>query len=339
VTRITLADCGDTLDDANFKTEIAQANINRLFTFENFLKIVIDNWTKANSTVGDLDNLQLTNYFDKIFENNINYLLESTKHSYEAMKYKDVLKFAYYGMINAKDDYVLFLEDDYTKINATLFTRFLKNFFIIMNPIAPHWTEYMYRTYLNPIFKANKLDKHILEHLAFTEMPNISKAVDVKLFRYNHYVKGLVKLIFEGLVGKKDKPNQYKATIYYAKEFTAGQKIAMNILKTSHWDDNNKITDDYKKRIMEEMKSADNNSRTQALMFAQHVAKEVANYGKESLDIELTFDEKDTITENIQLITTLTKVNSVNVILYDEKTKPKSVKYPPTPGNPVVIIE
>ena len=45
------------------------------------------------------------------------------------------------------------------------------------------------------------------------------------------------------------------------------------------------------------------------------------------------------MTENSQLMLTLTLVSDLKIILYDEKTKPKSVKYPPTPGRPIVIID
>jgi len=278
VTRITLADSQDGLDDADFRTEIAKANIDRLFTFENFLKLVIEAWTKNNEKIGDIDNLNLTNYFDKIFENNINYLIEKSRNAFEAMKYKEVMKFAYYEMINIKNDYVLFLEEDYSKINPTLFMKYLKVFFTIVNPIAPHWTEYMYRTYMNPLFQANGQERQIVQYLGFTKFPEVSKTVDVKLFKHNSYVKGLVKMIFENLVGKKEKPSKYKgiiillilATFYYAKDFNPGQQIAIKILQSSSYE-NNRILDDYKSRIMTEMKTADNNSRTQALMFASFI--------------------------------------------------------------------
>lgn len=36
-TRITLADAGDGLDDANFETDVANASILKLFTFEKWI--------------------------------------------------------------------------------------------------------------------------------------------------------------------------------------------------------------------------------------------------------------------------------------------------------------
>ena len=45
--RIALADCGDTLDDANFDPDLCDLSINRLYSFENFVKILIhENWDK-----------------------------------------------------------------------------------------------------------------------------------------------------------------------------------------------------------------------------------------------------------------------------------------------------
>lgn len=55
--------------------------------------------------------------------------------------------------------------------------------------------------------------------------------------------------------------------------------------------------------------------------------------------MELPFDEKETITDNIQLMITLTKISAINVVQFDEKTKPKGVKNPPTPGRPIVLID
>ena len=87
------------------------------------------------------------------------------------MKYKNVLKYAFYEMINAKDQYILFNADDYTKLNPVLMVRFLKIFFIMNNPIIPHFTEYMYITYLNPIFEKSGLDSK--------KIANASKIVDL----------------------------------------------------------------------------------------------------------------------------------------------------------------
>ena len=181
--RITLADCGDTLDDANFLREISNNSISRLYSFENFVKILVNEvWSKIpDFKINDPDGeIKLEGLFDKIFDNNINYLITQSKQSYEEMKYKNVLKFAFYEMINAKDQYILFNADDYTKLNPTLMIRFLKTFFIINNPIIPHFTEYMYITYLNPIFEKSGFPEKKMEFLYKSKFPSPTSQVDVK---------------------------------------------------------------------------------------------------------------------------------------------------------------
>lgn len=105
--RIALADCGDGLDDANFLPDIADSSVNRLYSFENFIKILINEFwitkkiTHKDAVFNDPDSDQRsdTTYFDKIFENNIHYLIDKTKHAYDQMKYKDVVKYGLYEMI------------------------------------------------------------------------------------------------------------------------------------------------------------------------------------------------------------------------------------------------
>lgn len=197
-TRLTLADAGDGNYDANFKSELANSNINRLYSFENFVKALIKEagWDVEKTELYDIDNLKLSNKFDIIFENNINYLLALTRTAYEAMKYKEVMKYGFYEMINIKDQYILYLEDDYTKVNPTLMLRFFRVFLTVMNPIVPHWSEYMYKTYFNAFF-AKCSPKNKIDNLAFADFPVPSREIDTGMFAYNKYLKNLMSSIHE----------------------------------------------------------------------------------------------------------------------------------------------
>lgn len=200
--RLALADCGDGNDDANFLTDLANSNVNRLYSFENFLKALIKegNWTK-DTKFGDLDNLVFTDKFDIIFENNMNLLVEETKTAFENMKYKDVLKYGFFEMINSKDLYILYNQDNYEKLNPSLMLKFLINFLTIMNPIMPHWTEYIYKTYLNDLL-ASENQNLMCKYLAFGKFPEITKPIDRNMFAYNKYLRTIISSIHE-LVNSK----------------------------------------------------------------------------------------------------------------------------------------
>ncbi len=356
--RLAIANCGDGLDDANFETEIADSAINRLYSFENFVKILInETWEKNKVTFTDPDSTPLyNNDFDKIFDNNINFLLEKTKIAYEHMRYKDVLKYGFYEMINNSHEYILYNEDDYNKLNPTLMLKFLKTFFVVINPIAPHWSEYMFRTYLNPIFKANGFNDKTVDNLAFSRFPLVNSQIDSRLFHYNKYIKKVIENIREVVNtktavkgGKKNEKKEDKKEekseekvdntyngiirIFYAPHFTNEQKRVYEILKSAEYNEW-KITTDYKKIIMTEMEKHE--LRTLTLQFASFIVKEIETYGFDVLNAELPFDELNALNENLGMIKKLSKANNIVIEVYDEKKKPKAVKSIAIPGKPII---
>ena len=354
--RITLADCGDTLDDANFLREISNLSVNRLYSFENFIKILVNEvWNKIpDFKITDPDGeIKLDNLFDKIFDNNINYLIKQATQAYEEMKYKNVLKYAFYEMINAKDQYILFNADDYTKLNPVLMVRFLKIFFIMNNPIIPHFTEYMYITYLNPIFEKSGLDSKKMEFLCRAKFPTPSSEVDTKLFEYNKYMNKVIqgirdtasKKVKKGKKEEKNEKKEIKIKVYYAKEYTPMQKEVLGFLRKQTYDENNKITslDEkgaplYKNEILSDEK-IDKNSKKNMLEFAAFKAKEVESLGKEALNEQLQFNEEEVLKNNIELFKKLSGVKDIEFTEYDEKNKPKGMKDNAIPGKPLFIQE
>ena len=354
--RITLADCGDTLDDANFLREISNLSVNRLYSFENFVKILVNEvWNKnPDFKINDPDGeIKFDGLFDKIFDNNINYLITQATQAYEEMKYKNVLKFAFYEMINTKDQYILFNADDYTKLNPTLMVRFLKTFFILNNPIIPHFSEYMYVTYLNPIFEKSGLDSKKIEFLCKAEFPKPSYEVDTKLFEYNKYVNKVIqgirdtasKKIKKGKKEEKEEKKEIKIKVYYAKEYTPMQKEVLNFLRKQTYDENNKIIslDEkgaplYKNEILNDEK-IDKNSKRNMLEFAAFKAKEVESLGKDVLNEQLQFNEEEVLKTNVDLFKKITGVKEIEFAEYDEKKKPKGIKDNAIPGKPLYIQE
>lgn len=201
--RLTLADCGDGNDDANFLTDLANSSVNRLYTFENFIKALYSQCNYQETKVIQESSNRDLNKFDLIFQNNLYYLIEQTQLAYDSMKFKDVLKFGFYEMINIRDQYIIYNESDYTRLNHNLMLKFFKYFFIINNPIIPHWTEYMYKTYLNPIYEKLGRKEETVESLALARYPVITESIDAKMFAYNKYLKGVISQIHDIIASKQ----------------------------------------------------------------------------------------------------------------------------------------
>jgi hypothetical protein len=229
-----------------------------------------------------------------------------------------------------------------------------------MNPIAPHWTEYMYNTYLNPIFANNKLDNHCVKFLAYSRFPSISSQIDSKLFLFNKYIKNVIQNINEivnakvaASAGKGKKPakqqeekkEENKQTgpytglikIYYAPNFTPEQHRVYEILEKAEYSDNNKIITDFKSIIRKEMENS--SLQTITLQFASFIVREVETYGMEVLSHELPFNEVQALNDNMGLIKKLTKTTNIEIVEYSDKNKPKGAKNVAIPGKPLFQAE
>jgi leucyl-tRNA synthetase len=181
--RLTLADAGDSIEDANFEEEMAEAQLLRLYTFIEWVKEILhinpvdteegtpseDNSTIVSSTInwikdklhlapgGDNTNEEFTeyqkanyrtdtnyNYYDQVFESEINRAIELTGESYEKMLYKDVLKYGFFGLQIARDNYRELCSES-EKINLRLIKRFIEVQAILLAPICPHICDYVYQ--------------------------------------------------------------------------------------------------------------------------------------------------------------------------------------------------
>ena len=86
-TRLTLADAGDSLDDANFDTEMANGAILKLTTLDQWIQnniaaVIPEGGIDFAECAGKLD------LWDKIFENYINEAIEESTKLMDQMKFK-----------------------------------------------------------------------------------------------------------------------------------------------------------------------------------------------------------------------------------------------------------
>ncbi len=126
-------------------------------------------------------------------------------------------------------------------------------------------------------------------------------------------------------------------SIYYLPKLSDDQRFVLEVLNISEFDESNKITSDYKALIKE--KITDKQKQIQAFQFGSYIAKEVEKYGKEAMQIDLSFKEDTLLNENLDLIKKLTSTSNIAIVPFIEEKKPKGVKQAPIPGSPVFICE
>jgi leucyl-tRNA synthetase len=149
-TRMTLADAGDGLDDANFETAVANANILKLFTLEKWIKDNVEGTIKGS--VDFSSHVENQDLWDKIFENAINHAIDVTTQNYDEIRYKQVLKSGFFELQNIKEDYLIAKEG---KMNPFTLMRFIIAQLVMINPIIPHFAQFIWNTYVFPVLSAS----------------------------------------------------------------------------------------------------------------------------------------------------------------------------------------
>ncbi|KAK9323613.1 hypothetical protein V1517DRAFT_319860 [Lipomyces orientalis] len=289
--RIALADAGDTFEDANFDESNANAMILRLYTMREW----------CEDQVKNIDNLRTgpkDSFLDRAFENEMNVLVEATKKNYDNALYKAALKTGLFDFQAARDYYREATLYD-VGMHKDLVLRYIEQQALLLNPIAPHWAEYIWTEVLKRP-----------QSVQFAVFPEVSQPVDIGLTAALDYVRGVARSIRETEGAnikkqKKGKPTTFdprkptKLTIYVALQFPEWQEKYLDLVRDSFDSVSLKFSPDLTTKVQKlgDMK--------RSMPFVNHLKYRLTG-GKESPDVvfnrKLVFDEVETVKSTISTL-------------------------------------
>jgi len=334
-TRFALADAGDLMDDANFAEDTANAAIMRLNVFEQWAQ---EQLSKINKDTilkeGNFEDIH-----DEIFDNEMNKLIASTQSAYENMRFREVLKHGFFDLQSLKDDYVVAKNGN---LNPALLLRFIEVQLIVMSPIIPHFTEYMWTEIFVPKWK--EVSEEPRSGLIIdARYPKVSKPYNDILGRINEYfwqLKRNLRLSLDKLKhGKKGKKGKEETKeikhciLFVAKEFVDVQKRVLEALNEFKISDAGDFEGDY---ISALRKALTPQEQKLAMKFAAFVKDDVKQRGAEALELKTPFDEVKLLTENKSFVS-LPELETFEIRYSDEECDiegAKQVKESATPGKP-----
>ena len=147
---MTLADAGDTVEDANFVESSADANLLRLYAFYEWCKETVENKTAMRD-----ENTPKETYSDKVFESEINRAIQVTKQHYDNMMFKEALKSGFFELQSARDRYREVSASE--SLHSGLIMRFIQVQLILLSPICPHICEHIWTTVLGHVIRTKQL--------------------------------------------------------------------------------------------------------------------------------------------------------------------------------------
>ncbi|KAF8577316.1 leucyl-tRNA synthetase [Ramaria rubella] len=219
-TRLALADAGDGIEDANFDEMSANAMILRLHTLLNWS----DEMIKTESLrAGEKQ------YHDRVFEEEINELINITQQHYERMNFKGALKYGFFEMQIARDWYREITAD--VGMHVDVVKYWIRISALLVQPIIPHFSEHIWSTIL-----------HEPQSVQLARWPTPAKPVDRAILDSGVYIRAIIKSVreAEGQLLKKLKskggalfdPRKPKSIrIFVATSFPEWQEKVVQVVK------------------------------------------------------------------------------------------------------------
>ncbi|KDR73628.1 hypothetical protein GALMADRAFT_251386 [Galerina marginata CBS 339.88] len=328
-TRLSLADAGDGLEDANFEEKTANANILRIHTLLAWCEEMVKD--QANLRHGP------RNYHDNVFEQEVNELINVTQSHYEATNYKDAMKFGFYDFQSARDWYREVTAD--VGMHADLVLYWIRNAALLVTPVAPHFAEHIWSSILQQP-----------KSVQLALWPTPATPVDPTLIESGQYMRGTIKTIrdaetslLKALAKAKGKkgvlnegmfdPKKPKAVrIYVATTFPEWQDTCVQIVQEAYSKEEDKVDDTKVKELLVE-KGLIKDKR--AMPFIQAFKKRMAQYGAETaFRRALPFSEGDVLRELLPYLKKTLSLTDASVLSVEE-ARPKEQE----PGYTKSIID
>ncbi|GAA5858903.1 hypothetical protein JCM8547_007149 [Rhodosporidiobolus lusitaniae] len=325
-TRVTLADAGDSIEDANFEEATANAAILRLHTLIDWCDEVVKNQGQLRR--GDANLL-----WDKIFANEINEAIELAHDAYEKAMYKDALKVGFYQLLSARDLYQLATASE-GGMHSDLALRFIRVQALLLTPIAPHVAEHLWSSVLG--------ESSSIQTALF---PTADAAIDPATSAAATYVRSKVKEIRDAELAfakKKAKgkggpagfdPSKPKACrIWVAKTFPEWQDAAVELVKGAY-NAETKAVDD--KKIKEELMAKGLIKDKRYMPFIAQLKKTIAADGYDAaINRQVAFNEVDTLSAAMAYIKRSLGMDNIEVAYVDAEEAKEG-----TPGYVQTIVE
>jgi len=324
--RLSLADAGDGVEDANFEIDMAEAGILRLHAF-----LV---WVNEMVAMREKNMLRVDGetFADRTFNNEMNRLIQLAAQNYEDTFYKDALKNAFFEYQIARDNYKLLCGKD-SELRQDLIMRFIETQALILSPICPHICERIWKI----------IGKDGLIVKAKWPAPD---AVDPILVQESDFLHHAVKE-FRARRENKINPKKGKdkkapaavappteATVYVAAKYPKWKADIINILRKLYEDNGNAFPDN--RAISQQVSSISKD----AMSFAKVIIDKVNSAGGAFNVTEGSeFDQQKVLECTRDYILSTLQLEKLTILDATDASAPEDVKKTTSPGAPIIMYE
>ena len=338
-TRLALGFAGDTLENANFETDTANAATNMLFIEEKFVAEVLAEMAEGKLRSGDPLKMD-TNTL-----NEIDRLVLETEAHFDKMMWRDGLNCGSAQLRLLRDFYRDWCTRSEVPMHEAVVNRYVEVSTLILAPVCPHFADKIWSTLLG---RAGSV-------LRDAVWPTVSGPIDAKASREMRFLQKTVKNLRASAAKDKIKAPT-KATIYIADGYSDWKVATLNFMqglwKPAGGADANAGALPPKKELMAALTSkllptnADLAAKKKDVMqFAAYVADEAEEgLGLAALDTAMPFDQFEVLDESKEYLSKHLIIGTVLELgIYNLSSPgvpgPQQRQDAAQPGKPSIFLE
>jgi leucyl-tRNA synthetase len=338
--RFALADAGDSaMEDSNFLDDTASNAVLPLYTQVQWIKEVM-------AAPDQLHSGAPTTFNELVFQSEINKAIIHTDKAYQKTLYRDALKSGFYDLQAARDNYRNAVGT--TKaMNKDLVLRFIEVQALLLAPITPHFSEYVWTKLLGKsgsIMQARWPVAGVVDDDLLRQNEHLLDSLHEYRLRLEDHLKPKKK----GKAAPEKVPVPNTAYIYVATEYKPWQQEILTIMKNFY----NSQKDEFNDKEMNAAIKASGNlaelmkkDAKKIMSFAggiKDLVKERSNPEAKVavMQLKTPFDEFKILNDNISFIQRSLNLNAVHVYLASDASSPdpENRKQTAVPGKSVITF-
>merc|ERR1711871_222182 len=294
--RLALALAGDTMGDANFKSDIADKEILALQNELTWIQEQVEMSSRGELRTGDL-NIQ-----DQVFHLAMDDCIQEADTMYASMKYSLAVKAVYYDLKEARNTYRGYFELANGVMHADLVRRYTDVFITMLSPVCTHLCDYIWRDVLGRPGSVTK-----------APWPATSGQAQ-SILKVSNFLQKTLERFLKDLFGKKKKKKGKKkgktaegqdvataeapktrGVIFVQRDLPVWKQVILKWLD-SQWDDgveggfNKKVIMGQAKRALQEDTAVQEAGKF-AMKYLAQVVGECRQRGRGALALSPAFDE------------------------------------------------
>ncbi|CAD6188440.1 unnamed protein product [Caenorhabditis auriculariae] len=321
--RLSLADAGDGLEDANFVFSMADAAILRLFNLIEWVKDMVALRSSNSFRKG------VSTFADRVFLNEMNKAILITEKHYDQTLFKDALKTGFFEYQALRDMYRELCGGSDSAMSEELVFRFIETQALILSPVCPHIGEQIWRLLgkegliVNSSWpKAEPVDEKLCQEANF-----MRDTMTEFRARLKNYLQPKKKAAVEA-------PTE--AVIFVAKEYPPWQKTILCLLQRLAQEHNGTLPDNKAISLLLGKEESLKKYMKKAMPFVQMIKVEYEQKGETALFFESLYDQTAILTENTDYIMNALDLDRLSIRHTDEQGIDANLIETIMPGAPLI---